>query len=207
MATTTEQGVTLRERVLSAETPEAKLSVLHNAHAGATAWLVSCGPSATRHQLSMLPDGDVVIAVKQAYRLCGGAHFHLLNHVNREDYEYTRPRPIVMAYPEQVRADISLPQQRRKGSVSESRDFDAWLMERTPMRGYGPGIVYEIGMPLVVHLGCTRLRTIGFDCDKGQYMHFYGGKTQPVEEADRIADAMPLWRDWLASRGVEWTKL
>ena len=51
-------------------------------------------------------------------------------------------------------------------SVAELLDFENILLDN-PENGinqpWGPGIMYEMAIPLAIHLGCKKIVTIGWD--------------------------------------------
>jgi hypothetical protein len=155
----------------------------------------------------------LVFAVKQAYDLVRGvADFHLLNFSNFQRYSYRRPRPILAMLAHSGHPtwgptpEICLPfvgdrekwETLRANALAERRNFDDYLLSRTCVRPLGPGIVYELGVYLAVHLGVCRLITVGWDIGNlgdAHVDHFY-------EERAARTTPRPVGRLLFRLRGV-----
>jgi hypothetical protein len=135
----------------------------------------------------------LVISFKQAYDLLPHqSDLHVFNYIHFQDFEYQEPSPIVVELTRfgkvlSKSTDVPVPINVREAgtyplSVSHRKNFDDYLFERTINRPFGPGIVYEVGFYLAVHLGASGITTIGFDCTQPT-KHFYG---------DRPADAAKM---------------
>jgi len=212
--------------VISSTSTDAQLECLHNAHAGETAYLVACGPSTGQYREEFLRQrlaNELVIAVKQAMDLVPGiADYHLINAVNRKEYDYTHPRPIVMFVCEieqMVRCpmlhDVYTPRPGRGDKhiyVSQSKDFDSWTLDKIIRRPLGPTIVFTLGMFLAVHLGVSRIITLGVDMAPEDMRHYYPSNLNEGQilhsewEAGLVRDAHEDWDRWLRSRGVRWLR-
>lgn len=165
---------------------EEAVSKLKDAAKDETAYLVTCGPSLTTHNreelLSKL-DGKLVIACKQAYEYVKEvASFHLLSVYNYQPYEYYSNDTIrhwqltAMNMANEVerinnwgqRMDIALPCYstpwvQKHQSTSYTREFKNWELYNEGKLVWGPGIMYESGFPLALHLGVKKIITIGWD--------------------------------------------
>jgi len=181
--------------VRRARTTHEKLEVLRGAYDGSVCVLVTCGPSLgdldpalLRAQLS----GIMTIAVKQAVDVVADeADFLCFNSFNVARYETGAARPIRIygaeptgRVPQLNRCDLRLPHavttSDLRTSLAARQNFDDYLLSATPVRPWGPGIVYEIGMYLAVHLGIKELITVGWDIanKKGNNTHFYDPQTE-----------------------------
>lgn len=151
-----------------------------------TAYLITCGPSLTTHNREELLnklDGKLVIACKQAYEYVKEvATFHLLSVYNYQPYNYFSDDTIrhwqltAMNMPNEVsrieswgqRMDIALPCYstpwvQKHQSTSYTREFKNWELYKEAKLVWGPGIMYESGFPLALHLGVSKIVTIGWD--------------------------------------------
>jgi hypothetical protein len=163
-----------------------RIDALKDACKDETAYLVTCGPSLTsnnRQELLKKLDGKLVIACKQAYDYVKEvATFHLLSVYNYQPYEYYSDETIrhwqltAMNIPNEIerikqwgqRIDIMLPVYStpwitKKQSTAFTRNFDNWNLYKEGQAVWGPGILYESGFPLALHLGCKDIVTIGWD--------------------------------------------
>lgn len=165
---------------------EERINALKGACEGETAYLITCGPSLTSHgreELINKLDGKLVLACKQAYDYVKEvATFHLLSVYNYQQYEYYSNQTIrhwqltAMNIPGEIerinswnqRIDIMLPVYstpwiQKHQSTSFTRNFDNWKLYSEGKAIWGPGIMYESGFPLALHLGCKDIVTIGWD--------------------------------------------
>lgn len=168
----------------------ARLELLRGAFEGLTAVIATCGPS-----LDMLPAdtlrhavrGVPCFVVKQAIDIVRlEADLHCWNAYNVRRFDRYSPdtlRCIVEEptgrVPQWNRYDIGFPQVDGRGnlarSVAHSRDFDAYLLDRGGPLPFGPGIMFELVLYLVVHMGVSDVLTIGWDIANpmGANTHFY----------------------------------
>lgn len=174
-----------------------KLAVLRDAYKGEVCYLLTCGPSIgetfTPEVRTKLAD-KLVLSVKHAYDLAPEiADFHLLNSWNYKPYAYRDPKPIVLlernekdpacpgAEPDLL-FNIPDPHTMEK-RLAVTRQFDDYLFTRTLDRPWGPGIVYEMGLYLAIHLGVAELTVFGWDL---------GEINSPVME--HFFDREPAWK-------------
>ena len=176
----------LKEKISHLEAVEDRLAALKDSCKDKTAYLITCGPSLTTHnrdELLKKLDGKLVIACKQAYTYVREvATFHLLSVYNYQDYDYYSEDTIrhwqltAMNMPNEVeriqnwnqRMDIALPCYstpwvQKHQSTSYTREFKNWEMYGDGKLVWGPGIMYESGFPLALHLGVSKIVTIGWD--------------------------------------------
>jgi hypothetical protein len=114
-------------------------------------------------------------------------------------------------------ADIIMPLHRGGNfpqSIVATQQFDQWRMDQSFDRCCGPGMVYELGLYLAVHLGVTEIITAGVDFDGGE--HFYSNQhairrllNRPqlhgkAKELKYMIQGIPAWRDWLGSQQITW---
>jgi len=131
--------------------------------------------------------GVLTIAVKQAIDVTGDqTDFHCWNPFNVR--KFARPSSTTLRclveestgrIPQWNRSDLAFPQVSADGLLQSSlalhRDFEGYLLADTPVRPFGPGIMYELVLYLAVHLGVSEIITIGWDIANsgGQNTHFY----------------------------------
>lgn len=193
--------------------------------------------------------------IKQSYNfLKEVADFHLLNFCNFAPYDWSNNQSIVtwaifeqfhpqMIFQNNLQADIFIPIYRNSPqtgggigpnkmiySVAEKMDFDSILLD-DPEYGFnqpwGPGIMYEMAIPLAIYLGCKKIVTVGWDVgdinsfkngadDDTQRVfqeHFYGDKHNEIvyaktsmgpREISSVAKSTEGMYNWLKSQGIEW---
>lgn len=203
-----------------------QLSFLQNQYQGETVYVVSCGPSLSKCDADLLKEklkDKLVICVKQAIEFFPDiTDFHLYNYINFIPYEYKKDNVPIKIELNNTRkivsksSDIKLPidfpmaasPNRYKLSVANTRRWDHYLMSKTPVRPFGPGIVYEMVGYLAIHLAVSKIITIGWDCaDPGT--HYYGEDQISKErrkvlqkEMDFVVDGMGKFSEWLQSHNV-----
>ena len=169
-----------------------KLTVLSKACHGLDAVILTAGPSLSRYTPKQLVDicrNKIVICVKQSIDICPvPCHFHLLNHINYKAYRYTDHRPIVLFESREgedpgiengvwdLHFKVDLRATQEGVWLANTRNFDDFLFSQSLIRPWGPGILYEIGFYLVVHLALRSVHVIGWDMSmdsRGTTNHFY----------------------------------
>ena len=176
----------LLKKINSFEETQDRINALKDACKDQTAYLITCGPSLTtykREELLKKLDGKLVIACKQAYEYVKEVStFHLLSVYNYQPYEYYSNETIrhwqltAMNMPNEVerinnwgqRMDMALPCYstpwvQKHQSTSYTREFKNWELYNEGKLVWGPGIMYESGFPLALHLGVNKIVTIGWD--------------------------------------------
>lgn len=197
------------QAVRSKETTEEKLDVLRDAYQGETAFLLSCGPSIRQHPdkfyIEKLRD-RFVMCVKQAHDLMkNSVDVHLLNTGNLQRYHYPGLKPLVAFSYRQERAsmvpgslkwDLVFPfsmktrwwnRSRNRArwlsqSLVSTQDFESWMLDRSIERPAGPGIVLEVGLYLLLHMGFRQVISIRYDsvpAEGQEYRHHYGSPHKP----------------------------
>lgn len=177
-------------RVIRSAPADRRLDLLRGAYHGQAAVVVTCGPSLATLDSERLRDavrGRVVFAVKQAIDVVGDeADFLCFNTYNVSRYRVPSPSTLRVFSSEPSgkvhqlnQYDLRLPLSQHQGRLDESlaarMNFDEHLLERTPVRPWGPGILHEVVFYLAVHLGLTELTTVGWDIanQRGNNVHFY----------------------------------
>ena len=164
-----------------------RIKLLKDACKGETVYLVSCGPSLTTHDREKLLEklkGKTVLACKQSYEYVKEvASFHLMSAYSYQPYEYYSEDTIVhwqltaMNMPYEINrienewkspADMlvpcySTPWVDMYNTTAYSRNFKNFEAYSEGKIIWGPGIMYESGFGLAVHLGAKEIVTIGWD--------------------------------------------
>lgn len=178
------QTIELKKQIAGLEKLTDKLDILRDAYKGETAYLLACGTSfgdySAEYYQEVLKD-KLVICVKQTYEtLKGITDFHLLNSWNYKKYNYSAPEPIILfendpSHPDTpglvpdlhfpcTNMDNKVPRaERLQKRLCASKNFDDYLFQDTVGRPWGPGIVYELGFYLAVHIGISRIVAVGWD--------------------------------------------
>jgi hypothetical protein len=179
----------LQSRLQKTPSLQARLKLLKDAYKGEECYIVCCGPSLADLDLEQLQhklSDKFVIAVKQAYDVIPGqTDLHVFNYVHYKDFIYKEPKPIVVEltrFGKILSKDPELPipiNVREAGSyphsVASRKNFDKFTLDKQIQRPFGPGLMYELGFYLAVHVGSSGITTIGFDCT-APTKHFYGDK-------------------------------
>ena len=133
------------------------------------------------------------LPIKQSYNfLKQVADFHLLNFCNFAPYDWANNQSIVtwaifeqfhpkMIFDNNLEADLMIPifrnssltggddgPDRMEYSVAERGDYESLKLDHKDLgynQPWGPGIMYEIAIPLAIHLGCKKIVTVAWDRD------------------------------------------
>ena len=149
-------------------------------------FIVAPGPSLLTHSrdkiLSRL-ENETVITLKQAYDYVKEVtDIHCMSVYNYQDYEYVNDDTIrhwqltAVNIPGELqrinqwghRIDVmmpvfSTPWIQKHQSTSYTREFTNWELYGQGKAVWGPGIIYESGFPLALHMGAKEIVTIGWD--------------------------------------------
>jgi len=181
----------LRQEIRSKTSLGDKLVSLKDFYENETCYILTCGPSIGNYTSEYLKEklsDKLIISVKQTYDLVPGiVDFHLLNPWNYKETVYVDPEPIVLMsrgennpLTPNAKVDFLFPVKAGLGveqeSLARNGDFKNYLFESQVLRPYGPGIMYELGFYLAVHLGVKSIITLGWDLgviDSALMDHFY----------------------------------
>ncbi len=223
----------LMKRVRKAFRLSKKMALLKDAYAGETAYVLTCGPSINAFwddRVRAFLKDKLVMAVKQTYDLGPEVcDFHILNSWNYMPYTYAEPRPIVIGErapkdPETpgMNPDLmfSVPDPSNfEQRLATSWHWDEWLFDRTYDRPWGPGVMYELCFPMLVHLGVKEIVTLGWDLGEKNVAtmeHFFREeptgsnksdgilnkpRIRPYEVGDIAKSTKSLYY-WLRSKGI-----
>lgn len=164
-----------------------RITALKDKFKGETIYITTPGPSLLTHDREKLISklkGKPVIALKQSYNYVKEvATIHGMSAYGYQPYEYYSNETLVhwqltamnMQYEInrihnewKHQADImvpcySTPWVPMQKTTAFSRDFNNWLAYGEGKAIWGPGIMYETGIPLALHLGAKEIVTIGWD--------------------------------------------
>ena len=181
----------------------ARLDALAGAYSGEPCVVVTCGPSLGDVPIDRLHralDGKLTLSVKQAvHTTAEHTDFLCFNSFNVTRFSTASPDTIRCLVkeptgrtPQLNRADVTIDQSSDVGNLQRSlavtTDFDAYPLSADLARPWGPGIMYELVLHLAVHLGVSRITTIGWDIanPQGKNTHFYDrAKGDDFFERDR----------------------
>lgn len=202
-----------------------RLKILHNQYKGATCYIISCGPSVNKYSpelIRRLAGHNLVFSIKQAFnKFMDITDFHLYNFCNLYAYNYPKKHNIITAYMSQkdIRGrdtDLNFmldqeyqinairSQERKYPPLSKLMNFERYTMDKIVNRPEGPGIMYELGIYLAVHLGVSEIVTIGWDLsysapkvvqtptgkavEKLDKSHFYGSNPHTQKNIEKIVN-------------------
>ena len=218
----------LKNKIKNLDSIEERLNLLKNKYEGETAYLVTCGPSLSNYDGDVLNDklrDKLVISVKQAHDVVGDiSDFHLLNTYNLKEYHYLVENTIVIwsvsksyAYNQLQRIQnkpldiyfpvINPPYITEQDTIAGKLNFDDMklLGERCEVT-WGPGMFYEMMIPLCLHLGVKDIVTIGWDLKvTDKHKHFYKEKMDCKPQSGELEQAVkstePFY-NWCESNNI-----
>lgn len=177
----------LRKLISKTQDSYERIKLLKDYFKGETIYLITPGPSLVTHDREKLLEklrGKVVLACKQSYDYVKEvATFHLMSCYSYQPYEYYSENTLVhwqltaMNMPNEIHritnewkapADIlipcySTPWVDMYNTTAYSRRFSQFETYSTGKIIWGPGIMFESGFPLAMHLGAKEIVTIGWD--------------------------------------------
>jgi len=178
----------IKQQLQTLDSIEERLELLSSAYKDDVAYLVTCGPSLTKHDQKVLKSklkDKLVICAKQSFNyLSDICDFHLVSTYNFQPYTYDNEHTIKSWQLTASNMDnelhriinewqhdidiyfpvISGPWITLEGTTAYTRNFDNWKQLGTDTRVmWGPGILYESGFPLCYLLGVKKIVTIGWD--------------------------------------------
>ena len=176
----------LRKVILSLyDESYSRVKHLKDSSKGKTAYVLASGPSFGFYSKKFLNEflkDKLVISIKQTYNTVPDhVDFHLLNFCNLNSYNYSNPSTITgwtvwdNMQPHQIiqsgaRCDYILDTYKLgdgtanlDNSIAIQREFDRLSLDTSFSRPWGPGMMYELAIPLAMFLGCSKVVTIGWD--------------------------------------------
>ena len=222
----------LKQEIQSFDTIEERLKHLKDKYKGETAYIVTCGPSLSTHNINELKSklkDKLVICLKQAQNLLEEeTDFHLMSTYNLSPYSWGKDSitfwQLAKSYAEgqlqkiiNLNAPIDLyipvinpPFINRQQTTQATENFDNFYMMETHTEVmWGCGMIYETGIPLVLLLGCTEIVTIGWDLGDPNkpHTHFDDDKIKrdcyPMEgEIAETLKSTIALKTWLDSKKI-----
>jgi len=221
----------MRTKLVNYKTMQARNDLLADIANEKECVILSCGPSLNDFTEEFLREklkDKFVIAVKQAFnKVPDMVDMHVFNCNNYEPYDYSDNRPVIVGCSSMPLAttvervwgkEASLDLFYRvvsngyDNSLAKTRDFASFSLSNTLTRPWGPGIMSEIVLFLVEHMGFSQVTTIGWDLEKPgetNSNHFYGerrviNKAAPMletETSDNIETSLHF-SNWLKENNV-----
>lgn len=186
---------------------------------GKTAYILACGPSLDmvwNDDLKRFLKDKLVISIKQAFNLVSEmTDFHLYNEVRMEKYNYKTEtfRMGVSKYMSGYKPHIYYPinEYDYDKTLFVTQEYEGWDLENGIERPWGVGIMFELGLFLPVHLGCSKVVIIGFDMNFNGKFHFYdkgsGEDSQfykvNVEEFEYAPKSIPHYLNWCQKKEID----
>jgi hypothetical protein len=231
----------LKNKIPLLDSVEERISLIKDSYKGKTAVIVLTGPTLKDHNHGEMRDifenreDIVVISVKQAYTTTlNTTDFHVLNPWNidrKTPTKYKDDNPIVFWNVAQSYQDAHLniiagnnhpcdmwvpclnpPYITDRDTIQATCDFDKWgdLGEKTQLY-WGKSILYSTIFPLVLHLGCKDIVTIGWDFKSSNTLkekseHFYDNNKKIDEfnskdDIEMIESTSKLY-DWCLKNNI-----
>ena len=216
---------------------QSKIDCLLNAYDGEECFILGCGPSLNEcspETLNSLLKNKLVFSIKQALLIHNDSDFHFCNDNNITTYE-RRPQT-VFCFSATNFSSYGLFKQANqndgapdlfteiespflKKPLSSTLMFDDYLLEKSILRPWGPGIISEVVFYMAVHLGVKKIYTLGWDLGSSKELeegkHFYDdfiSKSEMVNpaiiEIERDTQKNDIFlskkiKEWLASTGID----
>ena len=231
----------LKNKISTLDSVEERISSIKNSYKDKTAVIVLTGPTLKDHDHDKMRDifkkrdDIVVISIKQAYNTTlNTTDFHVLNPWNidrKNPTEYKNQDTIVFwnvakSFQEahlNIISDnnhlcdiwvpcLNPPYLTDNDTIQATCDFDKWndLGEKTQLY-WGKSILYSTVFPLVLHLGCKDIITIGWDFKSSNTLkekseHFYDtnkniNEFNSKDDIEMIESTSKLY-DWCINKGV-----
>jgi hypothetical protein len=223
-----------------------RVKYLKNQYKGETAYILTSGPSIndipTDYLNEKLKD-KLVLSIKQAIdKVPNITDYHLLNFCNLTKYQYQNPNTMVgWAVWDENQPNIIVQNfscdfildtfklndgsPKLENSIAFNTDqIDLLDINNSIPRPWGPGTIYELGIPLAIYLGCTKIVTVGWDLFKSSIKryksdeesltqpHCYDNNSLTFKETDtsvtkkeiiQVIKSTEALHNWLQSKGIE----
>lgn len=243
MKQTTKQ---IRDKILSYENIPERISALKDTYKDEKCYIIGAGPSLNNYSQEYLKEklkDKLVISLKQSYEILEEiVDIHILNFANYRPYNYKNNNPIVvwevfeqfhvsMILENNLKCDLMLPtsgnwepneEKKFKESQCGSLSFDNWTLDKTLNRQFGPSLIFEMAIPITLHLGVKGITTIGWDIgdiskfdnikekeffqehfDNSSEKIIYAKTSQTKLELQTIINSTEYLNKWLLSKNVE----
>ena len=236
----------LRQKMLTLDYSEERVDVLKDKYIGETVYIVAAGPSLNNYEHDYLRNflsDKLTFSIKQSQAILGDVtDVHFQNFCNYSNYNFDGNESTISAWsvflqnhPEillqnNIRCDFMMPifrntrtdENKMEDTVAEKGDFQSLLFEKSFERPWGPGLMYEMCIPLAIHMGVKKIVTVGWDIgdvslyeddSKSVYQnHFYGDPNQnqiqlqakmSKRETISVTKSTKQLYEWLSSLNIE----
>ncbi len=236
----------IRDKILLHEDIPERINALKNAYKNEKCYIIGAGPSLKNYSQEYLKEklkDKLVISLKQSYEILEEiVDIHILNFANYRHYDYKNNNPIVaweiyeqfhvpMILENNLKCDLILPtsgnwesneEKKFKESQCGSLSFDNWTLDKTLNRQFGPSLIFEMAIPIALHLGVKEITTIGWDIgdiskfdnikekeffqdhvDNSSEKIIYAKTPQTKLELQTIINSTEYLNKWLLSKGIE----
>jgi len=222
----------LKQSIHSYDSIEERISHLKDKYKGETAYILTCGPSLSKHDIDELNNklkDKLVICIKQSYNLVSDiTDFHLLNTYNLSEYKWNDNSIVYWSLSKSyaqgqlekivnLSAPIDLyipvinpPFINRNQTTQATENFDDFYMMQTQTEVmWGCGMMYELAIPLCILLGCTNIVAIGWDLGYStkKFLHF-DDDTVPRDcypqqgELEQTINSTIALKTWFEQKGI-----
>lgn len=199
------QTLEIKKTLKNLTSLEEKIVFLKNKYAHQECYIITAGPSLRDIPPKILKEklqDKLVLMVKQTFNVAPElADFHLLNSWNYTPYDY-RQNPATIVLMEKTPQDPATPglqedllfnisgvakhlskEEKLANRLAQKVNFEDYMFEKQLDRPWGPGIMYELGIYLALHLGVSKIITIGWDIGEigaKTMEHFYDTKKPQI---------------------------
>lgn len=198
----------LKQKFSNLNSIEERLQLLKDKYKDETAYIITCGPSLSKHDINQLKlklKDKLVICIKQAQNILENeTDFHLLNTYNLSDYSWNSNSIVFWSLSKSyaneqlqriidMKANIDLyipmlnpPFIDYSQTVQATNNFeDFYMMEKNTEVKFGIGMMYEMAIPLILLLGCKKVVSIGWDLgdpknSSTEWNHFYKNNVNKI---------------------------
>tara|TARA_Y100000401_G_C8295179_1_gene210940 strand:+ start:269 stop:1048 length:780 start_codon:yes stop_codon:yes gene_type:complete len=176
----------LKTQINNLDSIEERLSFLKDKYKDETVYIVTCGPSLSKHDMGELNKrlkDKLVFSIKQGYNVVKDVtDFHLLNTYNFSPYTWKDDTIVYWSLSKSyaneqldrilsMKAPIDLyipvinpPYLNRTQTTQATCNWDDFYMMGTHTEvKFGVGMMYEMAIPLALLLGCKKIVAIGWD--------------------------------------------
>lgn len=207
------------------------IMAIKDKHKGQSVFIAACGPSLsdyTKQQLLEETKDDIVICIKQAQLLFQDrCDYHFINDNNLIIYNHNPKTEIIASHSSLSRfcsnsisyimTEVFNGPHSLNQSVAFTKDFyKNEIRENNQKNLLGPGIMYGLVIPFVVHCGFSHIKFIGWDYtisyEDGHLSHFYEhsnrkaflNPAQPLlkNEAELVIESSEQFYYYLKSKGI-----
>jgi hypothetical protein len=212
-----------------------QIQELKSKYKGREALIVGTAPSLrdfSQEELVKFCENRIVCSIKQAYDVVPRTDFHFINDNNLKNYSYqnqketkvvvTLPNNVHQPYLESIADFLFFVEYNWDFSKSLSTNHNLipqYDLGLSPVvRRSGPGLLSEIVLYFIAHLGISRIYSCGVSGGiKGQLQrdHFFDSDAPLINPANKVCPEetekepalLLAFHEWLRIHGVEWTIL